>query len=182
MTDFCALAANGSLQVSGGLSPGITDKQLLLYSAARNQALPIQADGKMGYTAAANIAITEPTQFPTKAYVDAADNTKLNLSGGTMIGHINIVGTPELSTHAVSRAYVDQVENSLVKKSGSTMTGSLILHADPTSDLQASTKKYVDDRVALTNTTSDTTYLSKTSIVSQTLAGPLVMAANQTIS
>lgn len=100
----------------------------------------------MGYTSSA-VTVTEPTQFVSKAYSDASDATKLSLTGGTMTGHINIVGQPELSTHAVSRAYVDQVETSLVKKSGSTMTGSLILHAAPTTDLEASTKKYVDDRI-----------------------------------
>jgi hypothetical protein len=41
MTDFCALASNGILQVSGGLAPGITDKQLLLYANSKGQALPI---------------------------------------------------------------------------------------------------------------------------------------------
>jgi hypothetical protein len=35
MTDFCALASNGTLQVSGGLFPGITDKQLLLYANSK---------------------------------------------------------------------------------------------------------------------------------------------------
>jgi hypothetical protein len=35
MTDFCALASNGTLQVSGGLAPGITDKQILLYSNSK---------------------------------------------------------------------------------------------------------------------------------------------------
>ena len=41
MTDFCALAASKSLQLSGGLLPGIVDKQLLLYAANQNMTIPI---------------------------------------------------------------------------------------------------------------------------------------------
>ena len=65
-----------------------------------------------------------------------------------MTGHIELVGQPELSSHAVNRDYVDQVENSLLRKAGGTMTGDLILAGVPTSDLMACTKQYVDDAVA----------------------------------
>ena len=75
MTDFCALAANGSLQISGGLLPGISDKQITLYAGAKNKAIPIEVDGKMGYSSAANVVIDQATQFTTKAYVDSKSAT-----------------------------------------------------------------------------------------------------------
>jgi hypothetical protein len=66
MTDFCALSANKTLQLSGGLLPGITDKQITLFANSQAQALPIQMDGKAGYTPASNVTITEATQFASK--------------------------------------------------------------------------------------------------------------------
>jgi len=61
----------------------------------------------MGYTPAANVAITEATQFTSKAYVDTADATKLNLSGGTLTGALTLSGAPTSNLHAATKAYVD---------------------------------------------------------------------------
>jgi hypothetical protein len=57
----------------------------------------------MGYISAANVSVTEPTQFTTKSYVDTQNATKLNLSGGTITGPISWNFGPELSTHLVNR-------------------------------------------------------------------------------
>jgi hypothetical protein len=61
----------------------------------------------MGYTPAANVAITEATQFTSKTYVDTADATKLNLSGGTLTGNLTLSGAPTSNLHAATKAYVD---------------------------------------------------------------------------
>jgi hypothetical protein len=61
----------------------------------------------MGYTPAANVAITEATQFTSKTYVDTADATKLNLSGGTLTGALTLSGAPTSNLHAATKAYVD---------------------------------------------------------------------------
>ena len=77
-----------------------------MYRSTATPTVKNQFTGKTGYSSS-DIAITEATQFPTKKYVDDADALKLSLSGGTMSGHIELVGQPELSTHAVNRDYVD---------------------------------------------------------------------------
>jgi hypothetical protein len=61
----------------------------------------------MGYTPAANVAITEATQFTSKTYVDTAGATKLNLSGGTLTGALTLSGAPTSNLHAATKAYVD---------------------------------------------------------------------------
>jgi hypothetical protein len=61
----------------------------------------------MGYTAAANVAITEATQFPTKAYVDMQRDTRLAVSGGTMTGALTLSGAPTTNLMAATKAYVD---------------------------------------------------------------------------
>ena len=61
----------------------------------------------MGYTSAANVAITEATQFPTKSYVDTANALKLNLTGGTLTGALTLSGAPTTNLHAATKAYVD---------------------------------------------------------------------------
>ena len=54
--------------------------------------MPIQTDGKMGYSTV--ITIDQPNQFTSKTFVDSAittsANTKLSLSGGTMTGVLNM--------------------------------------------------------------------------------------------
>lgn len=69
--DYSVVAGNKTLQISGGLLPGITDKQITLFANSQAQTIPIQVDGKAGYKPTANVTITEATQFASKAYVDA---------------------------------------------------------------------------------------------------------------
>ncbi len=69
--DYSVVAGNKTLQLSGGLLPGITDKQITLFANSQAQTIPIQVDGKAGYKPSANVTITEATQFASKAYVDA---------------------------------------------------------------------------------------------------------------
>jgi len=61
----------------------------------------------MGYTPAANVAITEATQFTSKKYVDDADALRLPLSGGTLTGALTLSGPPTTNLHAASKQYVD---------------------------------------------------------------------------
>jgi len=61
----------------------------------------------MGYTAAANVAITEATQFPTKAYVDMQRDTRLALSGGTLTGALTLSAAPVSNLQAATKKYVD---------------------------------------------------------------------------
>lgn len=74
--------------------PGVTDKQIIIHANSQAQAIPIQMDGKAGYTPAASVTVTEPTQFTSKSYVDAADALKLNLSGGTLTGALTLAANP----------------------------------------------------------------------------------------
>ena len=61
----------------------------------------------MGYTPAANVTITEPTQFTSKTYVDAADALRLPLTGGTLTGALTLAGAPTSDLHAATKKYVD---------------------------------------------------------------------------
>ena len=84
----------------------------------------------MGYTPAANVAITENTQFTSKSYVDTADATKVSKAGDTMTGALTLSGEPTSNLHAATKAYVDsQVSGAGTgdfKKDGSVaMTGAL---------------------------------------------------------
>jgi len=119
----------------------------------------------MGYTPAANVAITEATQFTSKTYVDTADATKLNLSGGTLTGALTLSGAPTSNLHAATKAYVDgQVAgagtgdfkaNGTVAMTGALNMGTsnkIINLADPTLDQDGATKAYVDNKTsALSN-------------------------------
>ena len=73
--------------------------------------------------------------------------TKLPLAGGTMSGNLAMgtnritgLGTPSVSTDAVTKAYAD----TMVPLAGGTMTGALTLSGAPTTGLHAATKTYVD--------------------------------------
>jgi len=91
---------------------------------------------------------------------------KLNMSGGTMSGAINMgtskitnLGTPTVSTDAATKAYVDTAATGFVPLAGGTMTGSLILNANPTVALGAVTKQYADSLVSGSGFASGTTLL-----------------------
>lgn len=95
-----------------------------------------------------------------KNYVDTADALKLNLSGGTMLGNVDMnnnklvnVGTPTQNLDAVNRLYVDNVSSLKLNLSGGTMTGALnmnnnILNGIPTplNNGDCANKLYVDNR------------------------------------
>ena len=106
-----------------------------------------------------------------KGYVDAQDALKLNLTGGTMTGAIQLPAIdPVAATEAAHKGYVDaritatttyiDTQDALkVAKAGDTMTGFLTLHAAPTNDLHASTKKYVDDSIVTLDNAVDAEFL-----------------------
>ena len=80
--------------------------------------------------------------------LDAALDTKLNLSGGTLTNFLTLHAAPTSNLHASTKKYVDDNHALALLKAGGTMTGPLTLSGAPTVDLHASTKKYVDDTVA----------------------------------
>ena len=104
-----------------------------------------------------------------KKYVDDRDNTKLNLTGGTMTGDITIgnnkiitTSDPTLETHLSRKKYVDDRNNATLQViytksgeklslTGGTVTGDItignnkiITTSDPTLETHLTRKKYVD--------------------------------------
>lgn len=190
MTDFCALSANGTLQLSGGLLPGVQDKQIILYGNSKGQAIPIQADGKMGYST--TTTIDQANQFTSKTYVDTQRDTRLALTGGTLTGSLTLSGAPTTNLMAATKAYVDaQVSgagtgdfkaNGTVAMTGNLNMGTtnkIVSLADPTSAQDGATKNYTDTQVAtkISQTQGDARYLQ---LGGGSLTGALVLAANPT--
>lgn len=97
----------------------------------------------------------------TKKYVDTGLSGKLDVSGGTLSGALNMntnkitsLGVPSADTDASTKKYVDDGLSGKLNTSGGTMTGAIDMGskkitslATPTDDADAATKKYVDDTI-----------------------------------
>jgi Collagen triple helix repeat (20 copies) len=85
-----------------------------------------------------------------KAYVDAQDGLRLQLSGGAMTGPIFLGPgfTPTIDDMAAPKSYVDQRVDLRVAKSGDTMTGQLLLPplGGGTQAASAMPKQYIDEQ------------------------------------
>ena len=106
-----------------------------------------------GVTAASSLLLAaNPTlnlQAATKQYVDAADALKLNLTGGTLTGALNLPATAPTGNNATSYDYVNT--NYLFKAAGGptqTMNPYLRLNYTPTNAADAVHKAYVDSAIA----------------------------------
>lgn len=80
--------------------------------------------------------------------INALQEEKLSLSGGTMTGAIDM-GSRKITNLAAPSATTDAARLAEVNKklnlSGGTMTGYLTLNSDPTSAKHAATKQYIDN-------------------------------------
>jgi hypothetical protein len=85
-----------------------------------------------------------------RAYVDAADALRLQLSGGAMTGPIFLGPgfTPSIDDMAAPKGYVDLGVGQRVAKTGDTMTGQLLLPplGGGTQSASAMPKQYIDDQ------------------------------------
>jgi predicted small lipoprotein YifL len=110
---------------------------------------------------------TIPTHAANKSYVDAQAALKLNLTGGTLTGPLNLpVADPVNPTHAAHKSYVDFQIGATVAVAGDTMTGTLLLAGTPPPGLGAVPRNYVD-----------ATFLP---IAGGTLTGQITQAASPT--
>lgn len=113
--------------------------------------------------------VASNTDSVLRQYIDARDNTRLPLAGGTMTGALTLNADPTAALHAATKQYVDvkssgssqaltnytdQAVGTRLSNTGGALTGFLTLHADPTLDLHASTKRYVDRRINEIDTTA----------------------------
>lgn len=92
---------------------------------------------------------TSALQATTKQYVDAADALKLNLTGGTLTGALNLVAGTPTGQNATSLNYVDT--NYIYKSAGGvtqTMNPFLRLNYTPVNPADAVHKAYVDAQIA----------------------------------
>lgn len=112
---------------------------------------------------------TSALQATTKQYVDAADALKLNLSGGTMTGALNLIASTPTGNNATSFNYVN---TNYVQKTGSgtqTIDQFLSLNYTPTLASHAIPKSYADSNfVGLNNV--------------QTIAGTKTFSTNVSLS
>lgn len=130
-----------------------------------------------------------------RLYVDANDDTKLNLTGGVLTGALTLDSDPTSNMHPATKQYVDNIDSTLqtlisdsvspkLNKSGGTMTGILTLSSNPTNNLHAATKQYVDTSVSTLNTTLQSYVDSQTStklnISGGTLTGRITLSAEPT--
>lgn len=67
--------------------------------------MPIQTDGKMGYSTA--ITIDQANQFTSKTYVDTASSNKVAKAGDTMTGALILSGDPVVALGAATKQYID---------------------------------------------------------------------------
>ena len=141
-----------------------------------------------------NVKIQYSTSGSTWNWIGYAPNDSdsryLKLTGGTLTGHLNLVGEPTLSFHPTNKAYVDTAVSTLttavnatLPKAGGTMTGAITLAADPVSNLQPSTKQYVDSAITTLTTSINSVQSTANAALPKaggTLTGPLTLAAAPT--
>ena len=99
------------------------------------------------------------TSTNVQGAIDELDSKKLDKSGGTMTGGLNMGGnilnnlpTPTANNHATRKDYVDTADNLRVSKTGGTMSGNLNMGTtnrvtqlqDPVNNLDAANKRYAD--------------------------------------
>ena len=96
-------------------------------------------------------------QAATKQYVDL----KVNRTGDTLTGPLQLSGNPTTSLQAATKNYVDTNANLLIL--GFTMVGPIVLASDPTAALNPATKSYTDNRLMRSG---------------DTMSGPLGLSAN----
>jgi cytoskeletal protein CcmA (bactofilin family) len=118
----------------------------------------------------APVAATDAT---TKAYVDAADALKLNLTGGTLSGTLSMgtnkitsLGTPTANADAATKLYVDSSIANLVSSAPGTL--------DTLNELAAALGN--DPNFATTVTNEIATKVSK---AGDTMTGPLAMSSQK---
>lgn len=114
----------------------------------------------------------ENSSAVNKLYVDTEDAKKLNKSGDTMIGNLNMnnnkicnVSIPVENGDAANKIYVD---TTTIKKSGDSMTGDLDMNSheifhirSPTDGLSATNKTYVDNKIISVVAESDYIFTDK---------------------
>nr|BCY04647.1 hypothetical protein [Abalone asfa-like virus] len=124
----------------------------------------------------------ETYSLVSKSYVDAADATKLSLTGGTLTGDLAMSGKmikniaePTDATDASSKQYVDTLGATKLSLTGGALTGDLGMGgktikniAEPTDATDASSKQYVDMSV-----------ISKLPLAGGALTGDLEMGGNK---
>lgn len=112
---------------------------------------------------------TSALQATTKQYVDAADALKLNLTGGTMTGALNLIASTPTGNNATSFNYVN---TNYIQKTGSgtqTVDQFLSLNYTPTLASHAIPKSYADDNFVGLNSV-------------QTIAGTKTFSTNVSLS
>ena len=111
---------------------------------------------------------------------------KVDISGGTMTGFLELNADPTDPLHAATKQYVDDTAGvgAFVNITGDTMTGFLELNADPTDPLHASTKQYVDDLITTHthNIPYDLAYFIGGNLVASEIMGSFVATRNISIA
>lgn len=107
-------------------------------------------------------------------------DNKLNLSGGTLSGHLTLHAAPTAGGHAATKSYVDGSDALKLNLTGGTLTGDLTLKGAPTEELHAATKQYVDSYVSSTDGALRTLIDTKLNKTGDTMTGALTLNASPT--
>lgn len=153
-----SVASGNGLYIGSVIEPSGTPGVRMTGTSAGQVAF-VKPDSQSTYVAANVGTPTAQNHATTKKYVDAADDKKLDIAGGTMTGSLILAAAPtedfEAATkkyvddHAgsgggVSKEYVDGQIATCVPLAGGTMTGELVLSSDtPTVGEAATSKNYV---------------------------------------
>src|SRR5262245_28222516 len=168
-----AVLGEGPLYSSADCSTVLTVQQL---NAMVSEILA--AVDRLGF--AFNAGIITNLGDALKTLFDALPATYVNVSGDTMTGPLILAADPTDPLGAATKQYA-------VARAGDTMTGPLILSGDPVVPLGAAPKQYVDVAVGHPSTDPDDAMptltgqlAAKVSKSGDTMAGPLVLAADPT--
>lgn len=151
---------NTALSARLGKSGGTMTGQLSLVGdptsanhAARKAWVETGFVAKTGSTMTGPLNLNNPTlasHATNKGYVDGQISGLLPLTGGTMLGHVLLVGSPSNSLHPASKGYSDAT---YLARSGGTLTGNVSLTVTPTDAAHVVNRTYADTKVAATGGT-----------------------------